>query len=67
MDAGADPNALGEYGYTALHNAIGQGHFEFAKLLLAHGASKELKNDDGLSAVDFAKISDDPRFKHVHS
>jgi uncharacterized protein len=65
LDAGADPNVRGEYGYTPLHNAIGQKHLEFAKLLLSRGASKELKNDDGLTPVDLARLSDDPRLRKL--
>lgn len=61
LEAGANPNLSGENGYTPLHNAIEGKHLEFTRLLLAHGASKERKNDDGLTAVDLAKLSDDPR------
>jgi len=42
-------------------------NFEFVKLLLTHGALKELRNEDGLTAVDLAKLSDDRRFKEIFS
>jgi len=67
LDAGVDQNVAGEHGYTPLHNAVEQKHFLFAKLLLARGASKEVKNNDGLTPVDLARLSDEPKFKEVFS
>src|SRR5258708_1821593 len=62
LEAGADPNVPGEHDCTPLHNAVAQKHLGFAKLLLARGASKDLTNDDGLTPVDLATLSEGPKF-----
>lgn len=67
LGAGAEPNAAGEYGNTPLHDAVGQKKYEFVRLLLAHGASREHRNDDGLTPVDLIRTSNDPRLKEIFS
>ncbi|WP_443192293.1 ankyrin repeat domain-containing protein [Pseudomonas indica] len=47
LKCGANINSKGEHGYTALHDAIEQGHKEAAIYLLKHGANPEILNDDG--------------------
>ena len=46
-DEGADVNAAGEDGQTALHWAAYGGHLEMAELLLAAGADVNAENDAG--------------------
>jgi ankyrin repeat protein len=38
LEAGADANARGQSGYTALAHAARQGHLEVVELLIEHGA-----------------------------
>jgi ankyrin repeat protein len=54
LDGGADVNAAGELGYTALHEAVSQGHLPAVKLLLEFGARTDLPNEDGRTAVDLS-------------
>ena len=65
LDAKANPNVHGEYGNTPLHEAVGQKKYEFVKLLLAHGASKELKNDDNTTPVEYAEQLGDSVCKKI--
>lgn len=54
LEAGANPNATQHGGFTALHEAAHDGNEALAELLLAHGASQTLANDDGKIAADVA-------------
>ena len=65
LQIGADPNAHGEYGNTPLLEALYRRHYGFIKLLLSHGASKELKNDDGESPMDLLKLENDPKLNDL--
>lgn len=47
LNAGADPNIIGEDGATPIHHAASHGHCEIIRLLLAHGASPEIACDLG--------------------
>eukprot|EP00282_Hemiselmis_andersenii_P038148 CAMPEP_0169442572 /NCGR_PEP_ID=MMETSP1042-20121227/8901_1 /TAXON_ID=464988 /ORGANISM="Hemiselmis andersenii, Strain CCMP1180" /LENGTH=486 /DNA_ID=CAMNT_0009553757 /DNA_START=23 /DNA_END=1479 /DNA_ORIENTATION=+ len=49
LQRGADINAQNWRGQTALHFAYAFQYHELADFLLAHGASRELRNDYGLS------------------
>lgn len=42
-------------GYTALHHAVGKGHLEVVKLLLAAGADIYAQNHEGATPWDFAQ------------
>lgn len=53
---GADVNAIGEHGYTPLHDAVEQGHVEIVKILIKNGADVSIKNDDGNSPLELAKL-----------
>lgn len=53
IDAGAEVNQPGEHGYTALHEAAAQGHFDAVKLLIELGA-KPAPSDDGWLPSDAA-------------
>jgi len=48
LKAGLDVNAQGDMGYTALHYASTP---EIVALLLAHGASRSIKNEFGKSPI----------------
>ncbi|KAK0464919.1 acyl CoA binding protein-domain-containing protein [Desarmillaria tabescens] len=49
--------ALDEYGYTALHLAADRGNTAIVKILLDHGANAVLKDSDGFSASELARIA----------
>lgn len=54
LDAGADPNATQQGGFTALHEAALNGNLELIALLLKHGADPKIENEQGQSASDVA-------------
>lgn len=53
---GAEMDATGEHGYTALHNAVEQGHLEAVAWLIERGANRNLRNDDGLTPSTLAFV-----------
>jgi ankyrin repeat protein len=55
LDAGADINAKGENGFTALQEAVQQRNRPFVEFLLTRGASVKIQNDEGQNAMDLAK------------
>ena len=55
LEAGADPNVVGERGRTPLHAALEQRHRQAARMLIAAGCSLDAKNSDGLTARDMTK------------
>jgi len=55
LAAGADPNYRGEYGYTALHNAVSLDQPEIVERLLKVGAKPDVANDDGVKPIRLAK------------
>jgi uncharacterized protein len=58
LDRGADINAPGANGDTALHVAVtGRGDMDIIRYLLDHGASLDAKNARGQTPVDAAKTS----------
>jgi serine/threonine-protein phosphatase 6 regulatory ankyrin repeat subunit B len=54
LEAGADPNAKSEGGFTALMWAAARGHVEVVKALLASGAELNARTRKGRTAVDIA-------------
>ena len=62
LDAGADPNAQQQAGFRPMHEAGTNANRALAELLLAHGADPSLTNDDGKSAIDFAREKGHPEF-----
>lgn len=54
LEAGADPDARQQIGFTPLMSAALHGHAELAELLLAYGADPALRAEDGRSARDLA-------------
>jgi ankyrin repeat protein len=55
LDAGADPDARQQNGYTPLMAAAANGDRAFVRILLASGADPALTNDSGARAVDLAR------------
>ncbi len=51
LDAGADVNAVGQYGGTALMGAAGMGHDKIIELLLSKGAKIDQVDDRGMTAL----------------
>ena len=54
LDAGAEPNARQQVGYTPLMGAASAGREDLADLLLAHGADRSLRSEDGKTAAAVA-------------
>lgn len=57
LEHGADPNAQGTDGRTALHFAVLNGRKDTVNMLLQHGANLEAKDNGGDSVRDYAKAS----------
>ena len=55
LNYGADINALDDRKRTPLHLAAVQGNLKAAKMLLKHGARKDLKDENGMTPLDVAK------------
>lgn len=55
LEAGADPNAQQQQGFRPMHEAGANANRPLAELLMQHGADPTLPNDDGKSAIDFAR------------
>jgi ankyrin repeat protein len=55
LEAGADPNAQQQAGFRPMHEAGTNANRALAELLLSHGADPSLPNDEGKSAIDFAR------------
>lgn len=55
LDSGADVNAVGPHGMTALHMAAIDGNTETARLLLAHGADPNVRDEQHKTALDYAR------------
>ena len=56
LEGGAEVDAKGENGDTALHRAASFGNAELVRLLLANNAPTSPKNDDGHTPFDLAKL-----------
>ena len=57
-DAKADVNATDKNKNTPLHYAAGYGRADVCKFLVDAGASVTLRNQDGKSPLDVAKLND---------
>lgn len=57
LERGADTDARGPAGRTALHYAAASGASAKVKLLLAHGANRHVKDDSGQTPLDVAVAS----------
>jgi ankyrin repeat protein len=55
LDAGADPNAQQQGGFTALHEAGHNGNTGLIALLLSRGADAAIKNEKGATPEDLAR------------
>jgi uncharacterized protein len=54
LEAGADPNARQQVGYTPLMGAASAGREDLADLLLTRGADRSLQSEDGKTAASVA-------------
>ncbi|ALF89661.1 MULTISPECIES: ankyrin repeat domain-containing protein [Ralstonia solanacearum species complex] len=55
LDSGADVNAIGPRGITALHMAAIDGNAATTRLLLAHGANPNMRDEQHKTALDYAR------------
>ena len=55
LDAGADPNALGDMSLNPLHAAVRGGHLECAKVLLEAGARTDAVDEFDKTPLDLCK------------
>jgi uncharacterized protein len=55
IEAGADPNAIGERGCTPLHQALEKAHRNVARILVAAGGSMDARNRDGITPRDMTR------------
>ena len=55
VDKAADPNAKAQSGSTPLHTVGFTGDRESLQLLLAHGADRSIRNNDGKTSLDIAR------------
>ena len=62
LNGGAEIEVPAENGYTALHEAIEQGHFEVVKLLVARGADLNRKCEFG-NAFELASLGESEEIK----
>lgn len=60
IKAGANPDAQGELGATALGMAAVNGHYDAVRMLLSYGADSELEFDKGLTALAVAMLNNQP-------
>lgn len=56
ISRGAQINDIEDMGNTPLHLACRFGHFKAAEVLLKAGADREIKNEDGLTAFEKARM-----------
>lgn len=52
-------------GATALIFAVEENHLDIVKYLIEHGANLDIKDNEGVSALDFAQASDNPAIKEL--
>ena len=57
LDFGAEVDAPGLRGRTALHQAASAGHLDMLRLLLARGASRDVRDEDGATPLDLARAN----------
>ena len=57
LEYGADINAVGPRGRTALHYAAAADHTQTIAWLIQHGARLDMKDDEGSTALDLARAA----------
>jgi ankyrin repeat protein len=55
LEAGANPNARQQGGFTPLHEAVLNRNRELVQLLLRHAADPKLANENGVTPLDLAR------------
>ena len=59
LDYGFDPNAtIPRSGSTPLHNAVSANNVHAARLLLQHGANRFIRDRNGRTALDIARLEE---------
>ena len=57
LDWGAPVNAVGPRGRTALHYAAAAGHVGVMRVLLSHGAEREVRDESGATPLGLARAA----------
>ncbi|KAL0636946.1 hypothetical protein Q9L58_004049 [Maublancomyces gigas] len=65
LDAGSDINAIGNGGFTPLHNAVRSKDLEMVELLLQRKADVSITDNDDVSALDWAVQNGQLGIAHV--
>jgi ankyrin repeat protein len=65
IDAGADIQKQGQFGYTALHAAAQNGHLDVVQALVKYGASVNCKNEDGDIPLILGEIKEMRNFLYL--
>lgn len=60
LEAGANPNAVDNWNYTPLHEAVSKGKIDVCLALLQHGANAELRNSENKTPLDLADANTKP-------
>ena len=65
LKSGAEIDAAGEAGYTALHYAVTHGHIDTVRALVSLGCDTELRffDGEGQSALELAAYTEDIQLK----
>lgn len=58
LNAGMDPSAVGEMGYTPLHYAYQKKHDDVVSVLIDHGARTNIRNEFGKLPGDYGGDAD---------
>lgn len=65
LECGAEINALAEDGYTALHEAVEQGHIHVAEFLICSGADPYATNINGDTPLELASPEEKVRLERI--
>ena len=65
LNADADPNLADNGGITPLMVASHYGDTKIVRKLLEHGAKRDLKDKEGRTAVDYARVAEKYRYRRA--
>lgn len=65
VEMGAQVNAIGDMGYTPLHDAALAKQRQSVELLLKLGADRSIRDEDGNTAADIARLNGDAELERL--